>query len=181
MEGSHNAEQNVAASIHAASSNATAAVNSPGQNELEAPMKGADNLSCPLDVAATASESASVMAEAASFLAEGSAAAPSAPANDLNGHVNVNVSPKPKIRIKLKLGSSPKKDAPVPSDVKIVEDDSNPTEKDPPEEDEEDWLCLKCINNNGHKRIRCWNCKGWKVRQMLLVLLTSYAHCVCIS
>jgi hypothetical protein len=29
-------------------------------------------------------------------------------------------------------------------------------------EDEEDWLCLKCINNNEANRIRCWNCKGWK-------------------
>ena len=91
------------------------------------------------------------------------------PSNGI-GDGKVKATPKPKIRIKLKL--SPKRDS--PKDMKLTnEDDSNgksstqetsaPQSDNVDGEDEGDWLCLKCINNNESKRIRCWNCKGWRV------------------
>ena len=89
----------------------------------------------------------------------------SAPSND-DGH---SASAKPKLRIKLKL--SPKrrdaKNGSESAETARAEGDTAQTE----EEEEEDWLCLKCINHNAPKRIRCWNCKGWKVRQFLFCSL----------
>ena len=96
--------------------------------------------------------------------------AASTSSNELNKASSSTVSSKPKIRIKLKL--SPKKEESQGSDDKNesidmkmfgVEGRAQPLSEGS-DEDEEDWLCLKCINHNAPKRIRCWNCKGWKVR-----------------
>lgn len=89
------------------------------------------------------------------------------PSNDLEDG-SAGVSPKPKIRIKLKV--SPKR---ATSNM----DDGASGATETGAEDEEDWLCLKCINNNEANRIRCWNCKGWKVNHILCLTLSMNCSC----
>jgi hypothetical protein len=161
MESSHNSDATGEASALAASS-AVAGVT-----------VAAENSSCP---AASAPESTTaggvleassdqVMADSSALkapegIADVSNSAPSSDQpSDLNSDGSASVSPKHKIRIKLKLSSNGKTEG--SSGLAEAKTDSDQAGE---EVNEEDWLCLKCINNNGAKRTRCWNCKGWKVR-----------------
>lgn len=170
MESSHNSDATGAVSA-LASSSAVAGVT-----------VAAENSSCP---AASVPESNTaggvlealsdqVMAESSALkVPEGIAdVSNSAPSSDQPSNLNVNgsasVSPKPKIRIKLKLSSN--RETEGSSGLAEAQTDSDQAEE---EVDEEDWLCLKCINNNGAKRTRCWNCKGWKVRTCIQYLINS--------
>ena len=181
MEGLQHAEPKDGAS------NPVAAASEPSSGETDnGHVKFVGGMSNPISsvdgVAANQSKVEPASSNVSADNAEGSSAAS---ANDMSNNGSdgrVNASPKPKIRIKLKL--SPKRNLSEDANLKNDEDVNSKSsaqaisisqpEREDDGEDEEDWLCLKCINNNESKRIRCWNCKGWKVRQFCLLVLSDF-------
>ena len=158
MDSSHNADAAAAPSSGSAAGGMAAQLPSQGSGHTPRPAANGDSHA---SSGAAANQTATVASDGAPMPAQNSEEPSSALTSSPNGHENGSSSPKPKIRIKLKM--SPKRSDEGPQGKSDGTSEAGA-------KDEEDWLCLKCINNNDHKRIRCWNCKGWKVSQFIFLL-----------
>jgi hypothetical protein len=118
-----------------------------------------DHISCPPGSTDGASAN-----EPSSHVTTESATAPATADDAESPHRS---SKPPKLRIKIR---SPKREQHEAKDPANGVQDSSSTPSPSPHhvtgseitQEGGNWLCTKCINNNAAKRIRCWNCKGWK-------------------
>ena len=131
-----------------------------------------DHISCPPGSTDGASAN-----EPSSHVTTESATAPATADDAESPHRS---SKPPKLRIKIR---SPKREQHEAKDPANGVQDSSSTPSPSPHhvtgseitQEGGNWLCTKCINNNAAKRIRCWFCKGWKVRICMHISRVSCA------